>query len=213
MYSNEYLDWYDVEPFFRDNGCVMEGHPELRWFQESWGVLIRNDDLGDPEFGESEVGDVLPKLKAICLLAMYLGIYQAAGEYSELGGFSSGPSSLNEYLGELDINSSNLWELARREGLIETEARSYYEDEETDDRELEDVACDLVEGENLAIFNVLANHYGGKTGLYVSIWNSRFELHEIEPVEIACGPDDCFPEKLQVFEYVDEGMASWWWNE
>ena len=77
LYETDDLEWHEVRDFFEAHGCVICGSPEMRWYQESWGALKRAGLADTTEFEEDELAETIPKLRAICLLAMYLGIYQA----------------------------------------------------------------------------------------------------------------------------------------
>jgi len=93
------LDWDDVERFFDEYGCVMMNHPELRWYQESCGALMRSGLAGWTRFEDYAHAQTLLRLRAICLLAMYLGIYQRGSEYGpELGGCFFGHPWIWDYL-------------------------------------------------------------------------------------------------------------------
>ncbi|HEY5865275.1 MAG TPA: hypothetical protein VI542_06940, partial [Candidatus Tectomicrobia bacterium] len=59
-------------------------HPEMRWYEESWGALMRADLAGDnPDDGTDDQGEVLVKLRALCLLKMYLGFCACFDEDTE----------------------------------------------------------------------------------------------------------------------------------
>lgn len=161
---------------------------------------------------ESEHARTVLKLRAICLLAMYLGIYQVASESSELGGYFSGHSSISDYLASLNAEVEQVWELARWAGALETDSSNYWEDEEVDDEWLCEIAMDLVSDENGPIYNAIKEHYGGDNGLFVSLWNSRVPLDEIESVQDVVNSVDGDDGKLEVWSYVQEGMTSWWWT-
>ena len=210
LHATRTVEWEQVRPFLEEHGCVVDGHPEIRWYQESWGALERAGLTSTTEFKEFELAQTILKLKALCLLAMYLGMYQVSGEYSELGGYFSEHDSSSSYLCSLNIEMEVIWELARRQGYLETAHSSYWEEKEVDDEMLHDIAMEMVSNENKAIFRVLDEHYGGNNGLFVSMWNSRWPLEEVEPVENVL--NSATPEKLEVWSYVKEGMEGWWWT-
>ncbi len=143
---------------------------------------------------------------------MYLGIYQAAGKFSELGGYFSEHAPFSWYLNSLNVDTKDLWEVARRMGTLKTDAESYPEDEDTDDESLYELAMELVEGETNAIFTTLVDHYGGKTELFVSLWRSRSTSDEIEPLDDIVNTVRFGDGKLEVHAYVEEGMTGWWWD-
>ena len=222
LHETEALDWVDVKGFFQEYGSVVVGSPELRWYEESWGALM-NSGLADANhLEEFEHPQVTLKLRVICLLAMYLGIYQETGEFSPLGGYFSGHHPFSWYLDTLKVEKEDLWEMAHKEGFIGTDSPNYWEDEDTSDEDLESFAMTLVESENPSICHSLREHYGGDVGLFVSIWNSRLPLESLDDpwssayrdadklnpsqfVESAYGGDG----ELEIWEYVRRGMSSW----
>ena len=189
--------------------------PNSRGAGSSVGLPIRRRPSGglasNTEFEESEFAQTVLKLRAICLLAMYLGMYQAAGEMSELGGYSS-EHCISWYLASLKVEPEDIWELARRVGMLETDLQSYWDDEDVDDEHLEEIAMDLVRDEEGAIFNALEEHYGGKHGVFVSMWNSRVPLDEIEPAQDVIHPTSPTDGKVEVWSYVENGMRGWSWT-
>ena len=224
------LDWDDVERFFDEYGCVMMNHPELRWYQESWGALMRSGLAGWTRFKDYAHVQTLLRLRAICLLAMYLGIYQQGSEYGpELGGYFFGHPWIWDYLEALKVDHDSLWEMARIDGYLPDEESGRVEerdDEETDEDEkadiLRDVVSELIREENDSIYRALEAHYGGTYGLFVSLWNSRLPLHRVDPHEDVvnarippnAGLDYLFTlpelgEKVEVYEYVESGMQNW----
>ena len=207
--NREPLRWSEVEGFFQEHGCVIVDAPELRWYRESWGALEKAGLTGAAESEAFGLDRTAPRLRAVCLLAMYLGIYQAAGEYSELGGYFSEHIPCSWYLDSLNVDIEDLWDAARRMGALETDAESYREDEDADDELLYELAMELVGVETDAIFSTLVDHYGGKTELFVSLWRSRSAPDEDEPVEDIVDTVHPGDGKLEVWAYVDEGMTGW----
>lgn len=224
LYETEGLGWADVKGFFEEYGCVVVGDPELRWYEESWGVLMKSGlaDATGSRLDELEHRRITLKLRVICLLAMYLGICQEAGEFSPLGGYFSGHHPFSWYLDSLKVEKEDLWEMAHMEGFIETDSPNYWEDEDTSDEDLESFAIALVEYENPSICQALREHYGGDRGLFVSVWNSRLPLESLDDpwssayrdakklnpsqfVESAYGGDG----ESEIWEYVRRGMSSW----
>jgi hypothetical protein len=224
------LDWGDVESFFDEYGCVMMSHPELRWYQESWGALMRTGLAGWTRFEDCEHARTLLKLRAIRLLATYLGIYQQAPSGPELDGYFFGHRGTWEYLEALQVDDESLWEMAPIDGYVPAEESGRVEehdDEETQDEDekaeiLRDVVPELIREENDSIYKALEAHYGGAVGLFVSLWNSRQPLHRIDPHEDFvnsrlppdAGLDYLFTspelgEMAVVFEYVEGGMRNW----
>ena len=228
--ETDVLDWDDVESFFYEQGCVMMNHPELRWYQESWGALMRSGLAGSTRFEDYEHAQTLLRLRAICLLAMYLGIYQQVPDSApELGGYFFGHHSIWDYLEALKVDHESLWGMARINGYLPDEdggSVGVHDDEETDEDEkaeiLRDVVPELIREENDAIFKALEAHYGGTHGLFSSLWKSRLPLHRVDPHEDLvstklspnAGLDDLFTspelgEMAEVYDYVEGGMRNW----
>ena len=208
VYEMDDLEWHEVRGFFEANGCVVVDSPELRWYQESWGALRRSDLTDTSEFEEDDPAGTMPKLRALCLLYMYLGMYQAAGEdkyYFE-------HPSVSSYLHSLGVDLEDIWKLAHRRGMLKTDYRNYSDDDQTDDEDLYDIATQIVSDQNNATYRVLEKHYGGDTALLVSLRNSRLPLDEVEHspnVEIRDFPGHC---QQDVWEYVIDGMRGWRWS-
>ena len=60
------------------------------------------------EFGEFGLDGTVPRLRALCLLAMYPGICQAAGEDSEMGGDFSDHRPCSWYLDSLNVDIEDI---------------------------------------------------------------------------------------------------------
>ena len=204
------LPWSEVEGFFREHACVMVGEPELRWYRESWSAMEKAGLTRAVEYREFGVDRTVLGLRAVCLLAMYLGMYQAAGECSELGGYFSDHPPCSWYLDSLNVDIEDLWELTRMVGVLETKAESYWEDEDVDEEMLYELAAELTVNETDTIFAALVDHHGDKTGLFVFLWKSRKPSGEDEPVEDIVDIVRPGDGKLEVRAYVEEGMAGWW---
>ena len=211
LYETEMLEWSQVKELFEESGCVVYGNPEIRWYQESWGALKRAGLANTTEFKELDLAQTVLRLRALCLLAMYLGIYQVA-EDSELGGYFSEHDFFSSYLSLLNVETEHIWELARRQEVLETDYQDYWEDEEVDDEFLHDTAMVFVSDENNAIYGALEEHYGGKMGLFESIWNSRVPLDEIESMEDVVDDTEPGDGKPLVWAYVENGMKGWSWT-
>ena len=205
------VEWDEVESFFRDYGCPVVGHPELGWYQESWHALERADLVRNYQSDEFNISDAVPKLRAICLLAMYLGIYQVA-EGTDLGGYFSEHPPISWCLDSLNVEMEQIWNLARHEGVIDTKITNYMEDEGLDNEQLSEIAIELVSYETDSIFDSLKKHYGDQIGLFVSIWNSRFPSgHKESPQDVinsVYGGDG----KVEIWSYIEGGMSEWWWS-
>ena len=210
-FGTDLLQWSQVESFFKEHGCVIVGDPELLWYRESWCAMEKASLTCASVCQEFEPDWTVPRLRAICLLAMYLGIYQAAGEFSELGGFFSDHPSCSWYLNSLNVNMEGIWTLARQAGVLETGAESYREDSDADDELLDELAMELVSDETDAIFEALVDYYGGKVELFASLWKSRTLSNEDESLEEIVNAFSFGDGKLEVWMYVEEGMKDWRW--
>ena len=227
-YETEELAWDDVATFFEEYGCVMMDHPEMRWYQESWGALIRWGLASGTRFEDDEHAQVVLKLRSICLMAMYLGIYQQEPKGPMLDGYFSGHPGIREYVHSLNIDDDVLWEMARLEGLAPADGdddEEYEISEEEDEDEkaeiVRDAVMELLKAENDSIYGALGAHYGGTVGLFVSLWNSRMPLHEVDPHEdvVNAAPANVdleylltspeMGEKATVYAYVEGGMRNW----
>ena len=94
------VEWPDIRAFFAVYGCPTLSGTELQWFERSWGALreaglTRANVAADGACGQAGV-----KLRAVCLLAMYLGMYQQGGP---LEGYFDDHLGLSVYLGELGV--------------------------------------------------------------------------------------------------------------
>lgn len=206
------LGWEQVKQFFEDHGCVVTGHPESRWYRESWEALDKAGLTSTTRYQACELAQTVLKLRALCLLAMYLGLYQAAGPNSELAGYFSEHPDVSSYLDSLEVETKDIRELARTSGMIELSPSSYREDEETDDGQLREIAMDFVREENKAIFDALVEHYGGVLELFVSLWNSRMSPDEAESLLSVVNTLEPIGSKLAIWSYVEEGMTDWSWS-
>ena len=165
------------------------------------------------ELGGPRLSPTVLKLRALCLLAMYLGMYQAAGEHSELGGYFLEHAFFERYLDSLDVTMEDVQELAQAYGILEAgDGGSQGNDEEFDYEHLCEIAMNQVSEYNRSIFDALEDHYGGKIGLFVSIWNSRLRVDNIEPLENVVNSTYPGDGKFEVWMYVEEGMTGWWWS-
>ena len=207
----ERLPWSEVEGFFREHGCVIVDAPELRWYRESWGALEKAGLTSAVEFREFGLDRTVPRLRAVCLLAMYLGMYQAAGESSELGGYFSDHPGCSWYLDSLNVDVEDVRELARMAGALETGAESYWADEDVDEEAIYELAAESVAEETGPIFAALVDHHGGTTELFVSLWRSRSTSDEVAPAEDIADSVRLGDGKPEVRAYVEQGMSGWRW--
>lgn len=207
------LGWDEVRQFFEDHGCVVTDHPEIRWYRESWEALDKAGLTSTTQYQTSELAQTVLRLRALCLLTMYLGVYQAAGPYSELAGYFWEHPDVSCYLDSLDVQMKDIWELARTSGMLEkANATSYGEDEDADDGQLCEIVMDLAREENKVIFDTLSEHYGGVVELFVSLWNSRMSPDEAESILSAVNVLEPIGSKLAIWSYVEEGMTDWSWS-
>ena len=206
------LTWDQVENFFREFGCVVSAHPELDWYRESWHALEKEGLVTAEHFHDPKVSETVAKLRAICLSVMYLGIYQAAGEYGDLGGYFSDHQPFSWYLDSLSIEMDAIWTLAQHQEMLETDEASYWEDEAVEDKDLQEITMVLVSSETPSIYSALTEHYGGNVGLFVSIWNSRLPIEKRESLQNVVNSGHESSGKVAILSYVEGGMADWWWT-
>ena len=206
------LAWDQVRPFFEEHGCVLVGRPEIRWYREAWEALDKAGLTSTTEYEQFELAQTTLRLRAICLLAMYLGMYQAAGPHSELGGHFDDHQDISWYLDSLDVQMEDVWKLACASGFLEPDATTYWDDEETDDGQLGEIAMDLARDESRPIFDALVEHHDGNIALFVSLWNSRVSPEDAEPVESVVDSGHFGDGKPEVWAYVEERMQGWRWS-
>lgn len=229
-----------LEGFFGEYGCVVAGGPERRWYQESWGVVMRLErtNLAPSRYDDRETPS---KLQAICLLHMYLGIYQQGS--GELDGYSDGPSHLSWIVDALRIGrpdllralyaaglvgagdvralllecdpdhsiylrDAELWLAEEMEGVLRQEHVINVLQDALTERFGWDVIEELIRVDNDLIYHAICEHYGGATGLFASIWNSRLELEYTESVDATVN-SNMGEGKLTVWPYVEGGMRDW----
>ena len=194
------------------------------------GALMRSGLASWTRFEDYAHAQTLLRLRAICLLAMYLGIYQQVPDSApELGGHFFGHHGIWEYLEALRVDDESLWEIARIDGHVPDEdsgSVEEHDDEETDEDEraeiLRDVVPELIREENDAIYKALEAHYGGTNGLFSSLWSSRLPLHRVDPHEDVVSPrlpsnagldylltSPESGEMADVYDYVKGGMRNW----
>ena len=202
-YPTEPLAWADVSGFFRDHGCVVSGMPELRWYREAWDALGAAGLQTKTVYRCSTYGQVALRLRAITLMAIYLGIYQFAAD-SELDGYFSEHAPLSWYLDGLGVDWDALSKMAK-EWLAEP-----IEADDDDDAWLYEAVVEMVREENDAVFQALEQHFGGEIGLFVALWNSRREAQHSESVEEAVNAVSPGDGKVEVWSYVQGGMRDWW---
>ena len=203
--DTEALTWSDVSSFFEEHGCVVFGAPEMRWYREAWDALGAAGLQKETEYRCARYGRVVLRLRAVALMAMYLGIYQSARD-SDLDGYFSEHAPLTWYLDALAVDSEALGE------MVEERVGGSVESEDDDDGVqpwLDEVVEEMVREESDAVFRILDRHFGGEIGLFVSVWNSRRGLEETESVEEAC--NDAYPGdgKVELWSYVVGGMRGW----
>ena len=212
MYRIEAFEWVDVRGFFEDHGCPVPGKPEIEWYRAAWTVLEKAGLTCSGTLGSFQVDPTTVKLRVLCLMAMYLGTYQAAGEFSKiLGGHFSEHQPVSWYLHSLNVDMEDIWRLARQQGMLDTGSPSYWEDEDVDVEQLCEIAADLAVDESDVIYKALVGHYGGNEGLFVSWWNSRLPLDEgrsWQSIFASADPDDG---TLEAWEYVQAGMKDIRW--
>ena len=246
LYDTAELKWSEIGKFYREYGCPTEFKPVMGWYEESWGALMRAGLASTSRFEKNEYGEVITKLRAICLLAMYLGMYQQGGP---MEGYFRDHIGLSVYMEELEIDKKAILEVLNIDRKVVSETEDFSALELTDLRDvvgkdhldglddliydlddpdnvnmdevvglidwemIEEPVSDLIRDENDLIYNTLENHYGGKNQLFVSIWNSRFSLHEREPYmeilnDVYLG-DIMTEQKLVTWSYVEDGMCQW----
>lgn len=157
MTDDESHEWLEVKELFTEHGCPVLDKPEIKWYQESWCALKHAHLLSADEFEDEELNEVVVKLRAVCLLVMYLGIYQVAG-HTMLGGFFDA-HVLSWYLSSLEIETTVLRQIGLHGGVIEASTQAGIDDTYADVALLEEVASVFVEEQNTSIYVALKEHY------------------------------------------------------
>ncbi len=106
LHDTAEVEWYEIQGFFKEYGWVER--TEMRWYEESWGALMRSGLASTSKFEKFEHGQIIIKLRAVCLLAMYLGMYQQGGP---MEGYFDDHIGLSVYLEELEINKEAIIEI------------------------------------------------------------------------------------------------------
>ena len=190
------LGWPEVASFFEEHGCVMNGAIEMAWYEEAWAAV---EEAGR---SEGECTRLVMQLRALALLAMYLGIYQAASG-TNLDGFFSGHGWLSDYVAELGIAPEAL----DREIAESIDSTG---EEEIEER-WKEVVVVMVEEETAAVFHAIRQHFDGDIGLFVSLWNSR--RREPETPDRVVNTVEWGDGKPEVWAYVQGGMRGWSFDE
>lgn len=161
------------------------------------------------EKGSPAEAEVLVRLRAIALLVMYLGIYQAASSTDLDGYFSEHPGIL-AYVDSVGTDFDVLVDLARAEGYLEDPSGG---DDPCDEesRAAEEFARDAIAGACRSIHSALESHFGGDVGLFAAVWNSTFAPAERESLDIAVNSTTFGDGKVEVWDYVSGGMCAWSW--
>ena len=108
LYETAELEWYEIKRFFETYGCPTVLGTEMGWYEESWGALMRSGLASTSKFEKVEHGVIIIKLRAICLLAMYLGMYQRGGP---MEGYFDDHIGLSVYLEELGVDKKTIIEI------------------------------------------------------------------------------------------------------
>ena len=130
---------------------------------------------------------------------MYLGTYQDAGEFSEIGGYFSEHPNVWEYLEFLNVDLQAIWQAA---GVDPAE----YEDDADElvaDEVATELAHELIHEESKAVYRILEEHFGWDYEVYLSLVKSMGCGNELET-----GSDA----GISVHSYVRGGMSEWWWT-
>ena len=245
------VEWHEVKGFYEDYGCPTVLGSEMQWFERSWGALSEAGLTRIKRVPDGEYGRVAVKLRAVCLLAMYLGMYQQGGP---LEGYFNDHLGLSVYLPELGVEEVAALALLHIGGrstcevggtstlgmsdILDIVDKDYADTlhDLSDDLGIQESASleewaglvewEMIEGpilevirsENSALYDALAQHYGGQEQLFVSIWNSRLSADEADSrddilkdisIGSALAGNDADGEKFQIWLYLDNGMCDW----
>lgn len=196
----------------------MAGYPELDWYQEAWTGLGHAGLLKTNEYPDPALAEAMLRLRAVGLVVMYLGFYQAAHD-SDLNGFfdDEHPPPLADYLSEAGIDAELLVGPARNEGyldFIDNDGNALPDEEVSGQLEYdaaEEFARDAIAECCKATHGALEQRFGSDIELFVAIWNSRFAPEAQLPSDEVVNSVDWGDGKVEVWEYVRNGMSSWTW--
>ena len=99
------VEWHEVKGFYGYHGCPTVSGSEMQWFERSWGALSEAGLTRIRRVPDEECGRVVVKLRAVGLLAMYLGMYQQGGP---LEGYFDDHLGLSVYLEELGVEKRDV---------------------------------------------------------------------------------------------------------
>jgi len=224
LHLSNHIGWSEVKGLFKEHGGVWVNCPEMRWYEESWGALMKGyladpyelDDrhrkgLASPVDEDNDFleGEAIVKLRAICLLVMYFGFCKACFDEH------SYPPPLESMLDELKIDPVALANLAGvkmpdinipdGDSFSFCEMDCFMEDGTWD--LIKDEVWSLVGKENKPVYDCLEGYYGGESLLFVALWNSRRPLWAIENADSVLS--EVTVDKLYGFSYVQSGMGDW----
>ena len=225
------VGWSLVKDLFKEHGCVWVDCPEMRWYEESWGALMKGHlanpyDLDDEylkgltnpdiEYGNFLKGEVIVKLRAICLLMMYFGFCKRGFDEERY------PHPLEEMLDTLEIDPMALANIAGVKipniNVPDGDSFSFCKMSDFVEEEtwglIEDEIWSVISRETSLVYGCLKKHYGGESMLYVALSNSRRPLWALESTDSILGPDITIPEiaeRMDGFTYVQDGMSEWVW--
>ena len=109
----EEVEWHEVKGFYDNHGCPTVSGSEMQWFERSWGALGATGLTRIEMVPDEECGRVAVKLRAVGLLAMYLGMYQRGGP---LEGYFNDHLGLSVYLEELGVEERDVLAILHMDG-------------------------------------------------------------------------------------------------
>ncbi len=195
--------------FFSEYACVWTDNPELKWYEESFGALW-HDLVGEDKYEDEDESidlDVLLQIRAVCLVKIYLHFWTCFDEGDD--------SDIESMLYGVKVKFQDILNFIKKEKFNQKD----YEKGEVDGVDLEDEDYEIIrpyeskllsilEKENSYVYEILKRHYGGDSMLFVSLYNSRFDLFDRNDAEYILN-DISYPEsnqKLCAFDYVTDGL-------
>lgn len=187
------LSWEEIEPAARRAFSVWHRHPEIRWAQEAWEILIR---AGLASY-TNEYERTLVALRFISLCDLYLDFcYMASGEEQS--------SEYADWCDSLDLSPLRIGQLLAMDPDLA--------DEPNHTRALEMAVDALSRQQRERVFETLRDTYGDTSMLFLALWRSMTgpreelddgELHRWEDDDEVL--NDVTAAKAMVFEWLSEG--------
>lgn len=176
----EQLTWDEVERAANEMFSVFVGRPELAWGKQAWQFLS--------EAGLLDIETEFDRHRALFRLLVLGGIFR---DFCDAAWEESSYLPYSDWASTLDTDPFVIGQLYAR-------LADWCEDEQV---EVDNALEFLVEDRRREVVKVLTSAFGGRNGLFASLWTSSNSQDE--------DPDDPFSpltvERMKAFEWVSEG--------